>query len=520
MIKKLRHIIIDIPFHVLLFPLTITLTNFAQNQSRLPLSELAPVSLGFTLVIGLTAYGINRLVKSWAKSALITTIITFYIFYFPTVANALTESITTEIMVLSAGGMVCVLICGLTLKSKQPASHLVVVPNLLFILFVIPPALNIISYQIAKWPHRPDAATVFPDIESAAATDGPDIWHLVFDRYASLETLDRVYNFDNKPFLSTLEDKGFSVAPGAAANYQRTAHSLASTLNMDYLGALTTHAGKISSDWMPVYEALHNHRMGRLFTQWGYSFHHFGSWWNPTRYNRLASDNHNFRDMPESLRALIFQSLFGRLGSMDIISWPYVNGRNDQCKRIHFQFDTLRELADKNEKKYVFAHILLPHPPFVVDAKGACKSLAQSVATSRTKNYTDQLVYANNQILQLIEHIRKGKRPAIIILQSDEGPWPKRYAGNEHLIGRDVTGVKWKNASRRSLREKTQILYAISGPNLPKNWLQPNETPINLYRRLLNNYYGLNLPMLPEKSFTFYDNKRLYRFLDVTKQVR
>lgn len=101
-------------------------------------------------------------------------------------------------------------------------------------------------WQAAAYEWRNGAARAIYDADRAtaampqmAATEGagrpPDIYHFVFDRYASQEVLAAHYDVDDSATLRFLEALGFHVARGSHANYHRTAHSLASTFYMDYL---------------------------------------------------------------------------------------------------------------------------------------------------------------------------------------------------------------------------------------------------------------------------------------------
>ena len=88
-----------------------------------------------------------------------------------------------------------------------------------------------------KWQHaRPGLGAKIPEEAAVAVGERPDIYYLIFNRYASAATLQRYFDFSNPPFLAFLEEHGFCVARGSHANYLKTGHSLASTLQMDYLG--------------------------------------------------------------------------------------------------------------------------------------------------------------------------------------------------------------------------------------------------------------------------------------------
>ncbi len=99
-----------------------------------------------------------------------------------------------------------------------------------------------------------------------------------------------------------------------------------------------------------------------------------------------------------------------------------------------YQTGQLDSIADEPGPKYVFAHILLPHPPFIYLGDG---TYAPGKAT-----YRSQLEYVNTFILDYVDRLidsPEDEQP-IIILQADEGPFPARYDAN-------VEGFDWATAT-------------------------------------------------------------------------
>ena len=66
----------------------------------------------------------------------------------------------------------------------------------------------------------------------------PDIYYLIFDRYANSKTLKEYYGYDNSDFLNFLKEKGFYIASESKNNYPGSDLSLSSSLNMGYLDYL------------------------------------------------------------------------------------------------------------------------------------------------------------------------------------------------------------------------------------------------------------------------------------------
>ena len=86
--------------------------------------------------------------------------------------------------------------------------------NVMSVILVLIPSVSIVVHEAQSRELGTDA----PDVVVVPATDfgephkPPDIYYVVFDRYASAATLKEAFDFDNTEFLRYLSDKGFYVA--------------------------------------------------------------------------------------------------------------------------------------------------------------------------------------------------------------------------------------------------------------------------------------------------------------------
>ncbi len=105
------------------------------------------------------------------------------------------------------------------------------------------------------------------------------------------------------------------------------------------------------------------------------------------------------------------------------LRWDY-----GQCQRVPQQMEQIKQTGGRPGPIFLFAHILLPHEPYVFDADGRCLSLAEMDARDPKTGYVGQVLYANTLLKDVLSSLldRQGKKP-IIILQADEGPFPERY---------------------------------------------------------------------------------------------
>jgi hypothetical protein len=360
-------------------------------------------------------------------------------------------------------------------------------------------------------------ATAFDEVPppTAPPLENPDIYYLIFDRYQRGDYLQKVYGFDNTPFIDALRSRGFYVAEKSYSNYQRTAHSVVSSLNFDYLDRLETPATRHQGDWYPLFQMFQDFRIARILKSLGYQIDFSGTWWDPTRRIAIADVHHNFYEMPELPRILYENSLI-----VDVARWIPLREADPlfwQCQRSQLMFDAIAATsADK--PRFYFAHFLTPHPPFVTHESGRCMDLNEAGARSRNENYIGQLRFTNERILKMVDALQSkpGPKP-VIILQADEGPWPKRFAGNEvTALGRDAPDVEWQNATPEELREKMAILNAVYAPKLPLSELTPGMTPVNTLRRILKYYFNVPIEPLEDRNKIFLNNDDIYSFRDVT----
>jgi len=167
-------------------------------------------------------------------------------------------------------------------RIRRIPTRLTTLLNIVGAVLVVMPLVNIVVQEARGSTHHaavPDTS----ELQLSVPATPPDIYYIILDRYASASTLEETYGFDNSEFLDYLSDKGFYVASDSRANYFSTQHSLASSLNMEYLNDLSTEVGETATDLAPIYDMMEDYKVWRLLKSVDYEFIHFGSWWEPTR---------------------------------------------------------------------------------------------------------------------------------------------------------------------------------------------------------------------------------------------
>jgi len=343
-------------------------------------------------------------------------------------------------------------------------------------------------------------------------TKPPDIYYIVLDEYAGPTTLQDQFGFDDGPFLRALSLRGFDVEPDAHTNYPRTSLSLASTLNMTYLDFLTRRFGAGTGDARPLLDLIRNCEAVRLLKRAGYSYVHIGANWLPTSRSPQADAEVRFGGLSEFSTVLYHSTLLEPVARRLHLLPKLLDDRRSEWSAVRAQFDDLasgRSRTDVQAPRFVFAHLLVPHDPFVFDARGRYVSEQLEAREDASRAYVDQLAWVNGEVLRVMDRLLAGpasSRP-IVVLQSDEGP----YAGEPTAWG--------PNPKPLTVQRKFGILNAYELPGLAPSDVPAGITPVNTFRLILDRYFGMTLPLLPDDEYTFRDLRHLYRFSRITSRV-
>lgn len=145
------------------------------------------------------------------------------------------------------------------------------------------------------------------------------------------------------------------------------------------------------------------------------------------------------------------------------------------------------------------------------DKKGNFRTQEEKIdGPGEIESYTAQVIVANKKFTELIDALLlKSKIPPVIILQSDEGPIPKRFR-------KDKENFIWEDATPDELRKKFGILNAYYVPGIDKEIFYPGITPVNSFRIIFNHLFGTDFELLPDEIYA----QRRYEFINVTDQLK
>lgn len=470
------------------------------------------VLVGAMLLAMLILLGLRLILRDLPRAAVATSVIVTVLLNLGRIEagmNAVAGSLAEHLLVVEL--VVLSLAAVLAVRKFRPSAGFTRTLNLIGAVLVLMNVVPILVVQESASAAEFKFPALSDGLDAGASGSERDVYYVIFDRYAGAETLSNLYGFDNSAFYRWLSNQGFTVTSDALANYPQTTHSLASSLNMSYLDDLASVQGVGSSEWAPIRGLLQDSAVARTFQAMGYKYEHIGSWWDGTAFDRSADDNYVYGVYTEFLGAFVgttalpaLERQFGIQPGFDKEEWD----------RVHYQVRALNEIAANPEPTFTFAHFLLPHPPYIFHADGSF--VASDSSRPVEQAYIDQLQYSNHVIEQIVSSLQAGPGPSpIIVIQSDEGPYPPASDRSSEILN-----WSWSKASDVELGRKLRILNAYYLPGDLRTRPYPAITPVNTFRLILNDYFGAELPLLPDRTYIFTDPYHLYNFEDVTDRLR
>ena len=510
-------------FHPFFFAIYAVLGVYSQNSIEVPAQWVIRPMLVLLLLVCVVYYIVQRKTQDSQYTGLVVTLSLFW-FFFGHFHRALLEN--SPFWNTLPGVFLAVILWTaplVFLGSKWAWNHIknrrlvTSFLNLTSIFVVLFPAYltagSILQTVRQTRIYEAQRATHAP-VTLTASQATPDIYLIILDAYGREDFLREVYGFDNHGFVAALERRDFYVADQSAANYPQTYLSISSLLNMQYLDAFARDL-QTTSNRGPVINLLQQSDVRRSLQMAGYDFVALPS----------ASLSTQIRDADVYVNMTV-----GDLNEFEglLLSSTFANFAIDALQlnvpvpsyRLHRQYilyslEQLEAMANATSPKFVFAHIMAPHPPFVLDEKGKPVQPDRPFNTGDAsgfmgtpeeyiRGYTGEISYLNERMTQVIDSIlANSKQPPIIIIQGDHGP------GNYfNMIESDNT----------CLKERYSILNAYYFPDHDYAALYPGITPINSFRVVFNQYFGTNLELLEDKSY-YATWLAPYVFSDVSDEI-
>jgi len=492
--------------HPLLFGVYPVIALIARNIAEIPVLEGARsliVSIFITFLILLTLF---LTLKNAHKAGLITSLVMLSFFSYGHL-NLVLRNVSLfgdllgrhRFLVPLYVGIFGVALWGI-LKTRRDLSSLTRLLNVIASALILLPLFQIGAFEIKDYTaQHSQAASAAGDLRLPEDQMPPDVYYILMDGYPRGDFIAQHLGYDNSPFLDALEEKGFFVARCSQANYSDTRFSMASTLNMTYLDG-GTGLSEVTFRRNDLNQMIRSSTVQQNFASLGYTIVTFDPgyrWlnWDNTDIQYTPSGIQSSRNLlaiglNEFERLLLHTSAGKLLLDMQVISAANQvnkikqvldNPRALHRENVLFALEAIpKTIAEVPGPKFVYAHIVSPHPPFVFTADG---TPLDNSPTDELVAYGDQIAYDNTRLLDIVDRlIAESEGPPIIIIQGDHGATI------------DYAGLRIDEA------ERLGILNAYYLPGGSEQELSTSLSPVNTFRLIFDLYFNGHYGLLKDKS--------------------
>ena len=502
--------------YALLFAVHPVLWLYVSNRNEVRFADVVPallVSLGFATLLLLVW---TRLLRDSVRAALLTSLFLVAFFTFGHVVAAWSAAGAPGQARLWVGVVWGVGVVASSVALVRTRRRLDGVARFTALVALVLVGSTLVSLAV-QWRRASAAQAGRRAAEPLAAAGStavapsalPDIYYIVVDGYARHDTMRDLYGYDNVAFLERLRQRGFQVSGDSRANYCKTLHALASTLNMQYLHEiLDVPASSVDSE--PLIRLVRSNRTVHMLRERGYSIVTFASGYDLAEFSKIDHYLDAGASWSEFANVLLATTpLPWVLGD---VADPHARHR----RRLEFILDGVAHVRQGQPPRFVFAHLLAPHPPFVFDRDGRALRVERpfgyydgsdyykhgGTREEYVAGYAEQARWVTTRLEQVLVALlqRYGDQPPIIFVQSDHGPGSR---------------LDWKSVPDTDLDERFGILMAAYLPGRPAVDLGDAFSPVNIFRLVFDVYFGASLAPLEHHSYYTFQSQP-FHYIDVT----
>jgi hypothetical protein len=511
----------DFPFHSFLVGVYPILYLFARNIVFIPFVDTIrtlAITFGLTLLF---LVGFRVILKNWAKAGILCTMLLIFFFSFGHIAILLQTWSTdhgwsVNVSILAITWLLIFLILFFIVMRTKVTEKTTQVLNFISLILVLFPLTTIITTSIDRIRSNQFEKNALAEMrgeqEAEASmvelpeSEKPDIYFIILDAYERADILDELYDYDNSPFMNALQDRGFYNVNSSRSNFLSTTYSLNTSLNLLYINDFPT----------PLFKQarynLYTNYVNDFLRDQGYEIVVFDS--------GTGDSNYQYADLflspPSIQQEEPLVSPFEQLLIRTTLGWVFINSassttspvnENDvfnssvnrelevRRERIRYTLDHLPDYAAEDRPHFVFAHIYLPHYPFLYGPDGEDLVYDEEVnlfwyevdPKDYIEYYTYQIDYLNQVVLQAIDRIlASSDKPVVIVLQSDHG---------------DEKYLDWDSPTAQGVGARSANLNSIYFSDGDYENLYPTMTSVNTFRVILDHWFGTEYPLLPDKVF-------------------
>ncbi len=443
--------------------------------------------------------------KDWKLAGLLTSLVVVWFFLYGRLYVLLKElSIIGFLTIrhrylLILWSLIIVSLAIWLIKHKRIRPELTRFMNFFSTVLISLPILHILVFYFHDYspPREPADIDIEPLISWNDDSDPPDIYYIVLDGYQRADVQESVFGIDITPFLDELRDLGFYVAECAQSNYTRTILSVSSTFNMEYIDSFRADIEPDEKTaWLSPYyqQSIVRQQLEKL----GYQTIVFKTPWE-----RLVWEDASivYKSSGTALLSPFEFMLLRTTLARIYLDFEQAESRKlsdyENYEDTRYALEQLPNIPNIPGPKFVYAHLVIPHSPFVFGPDGEYVNIPYDADAGNIYKWEDgkrghnyAVTYINKMMLEILPKIiRSSKTPPIIFLAADHG------------------------SPNGGVENSVRILAAFYAPEA-KFQFYNTITPVNLFPIIFNTYFNANIDLLPDRSF-FSAQGQYFNFMEI-----
>lgn len=486
------------PLALAIFPI---LTMLAANAKEVSLDvALRPLLISVAFAI-LLLLALRLILRRWDKASLSASFLLILFFTYGQIYSILEQHPIGgfnlgrhRYLIIIYAIILIVGLWGIVFKLKNPF-QLYRLTNIICLALLVVPLIQLTVFTVQTSMQRSQvasAATLLDPPLKPITQPLPDIYYIVLDMHTRSDALRDDLGFDNSIYLDELHQMGFYVADCSRSNYEFTQASIVAALDMDYLDNLGPYLKQLNSG--DIWILLKQSRVRQLLENAGYKTVAFDTGYEWSRledadvYLSLGSESYSMQNINpfeamliKSTALLILTDSQNQLlrSQFKEVNFPYSYHVNSQ----KFILEQLPQIAKDLQPTFTFAHLLIPHVPFVFNPDGSIVTdplfyngkLSWPGDDEHLRiGYTNEVEFIDRQMVEIFRTIlAESKTPPIIVVNGDHG-----LQGDNRF----------------------EILNAYYLPDNGDKHLYPKITPVNSFRVVFDTYFGTSFGLTKDVS--------------------
>jgi len=494
-------------FHPILFGLYPVLALYVYNRNETVVSAIQQAVITSLIVAAVVSIVFLLVFRSWRKAAapISFSLLLFYsyghVYGFAQSLSLFGRTLGRDRLLVPIWILLFIIGQILIMRSKKTTLNEVLNSISLFLMLFVFVQISVHLVRLGTVEAKSSDEPALVQNNSPSNAVERDVYYILVDAYSRQDLLQEQLDLDISDFISELKTLGFYIPDCAQSNYDYTRTSMLSALNMNYLDAFGLEYYDDDTKYIPY---MHMSLVMEQFKSMGYSTaafktHHplfdipktdyfYDYFRDKSALNNLASLNFQYLFLKTTMVRPLMEFL-ERNPDITMPSYlatwiPTGNTLDSREYREYqqnvFALDSLQKTPELPGKKFIYAHLLITHQPFVFYPDGRFHPYLKQGPFQ----YRDQIIYANTRLLEIVKTILAESDPApIIVIQSD----------HSYFKGAD----------------RVKILNAYYLPDGGTDLLYPTVTPVNTFRIIFNKYFGGQYSLLPDVSIYADENKVL-----------